>query len=354
MEPAKNLKERIRHSLHLERALRLVWQSAPGWTAANFGLILIQGLLPLVSLYLMKLIVDAVTAGLLSPDKTDSLRKVTILILLAGGVAIFAACCRSLTEIVKETQTQVVTDHVADVIHGKSVAVDLEYYEDPKYYDTLHRAQQEADYRPTTIMNSLMQLGQSGISLLALAGLLVSFRWWVAAMLFVATVPGVLMRLKYARQMYDWQSQHTQAQRRAYYYHWMLTDGGHAQEIRLFGLGPLFMDWFRALRQRLRVEKLQISARRSLADLITQASATVAIFGALAFVAYQTVAGMITLGDMVMYYGAFQRAQGSLQDIWTSLTGLYEDNLFLANFDEFLDLKPKLVDPPRRQRSLTL
>ena len=345
MQPAKTIKEKIRHSLHLERALRLVYQSAPGWTAANFGLILIQGLLPLLSLYLMKLIVDAVTAGLLSPEKTDSLKKVILLILLAAAVALFAACCRSLTEIVKEAQTQVVTDHVADVIHGKSVAVDLEYYEDPSYYDTLHRAQQEATYRPISIMNSLMQLGQNSISLLALAGLLVSFRWWVAAMLFVAMVPGVLMRLKYASQMYDWQRQHTQAQRRAHYYHWMLTDGGHAQEIRLFGLGPLFMDWFRELRKRLRVEKLQISARRSLADLISQASATLAIFGALAFVAYQTVQGMITIGDMVMYYGAFQQVQGALQSIWTSLTALYEDNLFLANFNEFLDLKPKLVKP---------
>ena len=79
--------------------------------------------------------------------------------------------------------------------------------------------------------------------------------------------------------------------------------------------------------------------------MITQASATLAIFGALAFVAYQTVEGTITIGDMVMYYGAFQRAQGSLQEIWTSLTRLYEDNLFLANFNEFLDLKPKLVEP---------
>ena len=346
MKPAETIKEKIRHSLHLERALRLVWRSAPGWTAANFGLILIQGLLPLVSLYLMKLIVDAVTAGLVAPEKSAALSKVILLIAIAAAVALFAACCRSLTEIVKEAQTQVVTDHVADVIHGKSVAVDLEYYEDPKYYDTLHRAQQEATYRPTSIMNSLMQLGQSGISLVALAGLLVSFRWWVAAMLFVATVPGVLMRLKYAKQMYDWQRQHTQAERRADYYHWMLTDGSHAQEIRLFGLGSLFMDWFRELRKKLRVEKLQISARRSWADLISQASATLAIFGALAFVAYQTIKGAITIGDMVMYYGAFQLAQGSLQEIWTSLTSLYEDNLFLANFSEFLDLKPKLMKPP--------
>ena len=345
MKPAASIKEKIRHSLHLERALGLIWQSAPGWTAANFGLILIQGLLPLVSLYLMKLIVDAVTAGLMAPEKTEALNRVILLIVMAAVVALFAAVCRSLTEIVKETQTQVVTDHVADVIHGKSVAVDLSYYEDPTYYDSLHRAQQEATYRPTSLMNSLMQLGQNGISLLALAGLLVSYHWWVAAMLFVATVPGVLMRLRYAQKMYDWQRQHTKAQRRTEYYHWMLTDGGHAQEIRLFGLGTLFMGWFRELRKKLRVAKLQISARRSLADLITQASATVAIFGALAFVAFQTITGAITLGGMVMYYGAFQRAQGSLQEIWISLTSLYEDNLFLANFNEFLDLKPKLVKP---------
>ena len=51
------------------------WQSAPGWTTANFGLILIQGLLPLVSLYLMKLIVDAVTAGLMAADKIEPLKR---------------------------------------------------------------------------------------------------------------------------------------------------------------------------------------------------------------------------------------------------------------------------------------
>ncbi len=346
MKPAETIKEKIRHSLHLERALRLVWRSAPGWTAANFGLILIQGLLPLVSLYLLKLIVDAVTAGLIAPEKSAALSQVSFLIASAAAVALFAAGCRSLTEIIKEAQTQVITDHVADVIHGKSVAVDLEYYEDPKYYDTLHRAQQDATYRPASIMTSLMNFGQSGISLLALAGLLVSFHWWVAFILFAATLPGVWLRLKYANRMYDWQRRHTQAERRANYFHRMLTDGGHAKEIRLFGLGSLFMGWFRELRGKLRRERLRLSSRRSLADLTSQASATVAIFGTLAYVAFQTVQGAITIGDMVMYYGAFQRAQGSLQGIWSSLTTLYEDNLFLANFSEFLDLQPKLVGPP--------
>jgi len=345
MKPPPTIKEKIRQGLHLGRALSFVWQSAAGWTLANFGLILIQGLLPLIALYLMKLIVDAVSAGIISPDKPLALKKLAFLIVLAALVALFAALCRSLTEVIKEAQTQAVTDYVSDVVHAKSIVVDLEYYEDPSYYDTLHRAQQEAAFRPTSILNSLMNFGQSGISLLAMAGLLISFHWGVAAILFAAVVPGVLMRLKYANQLYAWQRERTQTERRSHYFHQTLVDSGYAKEIRLFGLGALFRGWFRDLRAKLREEKLKITVRRSLFDLIAQASAILAIFGTLAFIVYQAVKGKISLGDMVMYFAAFQRAQSSLQEMWTSLTGLYEDNLFLTNFNEFLDLKPKVAEP---------
>jgi ATP-binding cassette subfamily B protein len=335
----------IKRRLHLGQALRVVWDSAPGWTAANFGLTVLQGMLPLLALYLLKLIVDAVTASLSAPDKALAFTRLAFLIALAGLVAIVGVFCRAVVEIIKEAQSQVVTDHVSDVIHAKSIAVDLEYYEDPKYHDTLHRAQQEAAFRPNRILDGLMQMGQSGITLVALAGLLFSFHWGVAVILFAATIPGVLMRLKYADQIFDWQLKRTQTERWAYYFHWMLTDSGHAKEIRLFGLGPLFRSWFRHVREKLRRERLKITTRRSFLEWITQASGTLAIFVTLAVIAYHTVRGAITIGDMVMYYQAFQRAQGSFQNILSSLTSLYEDNLFLSNFHEFLGLKPRVEEP---------
>jgi ATP-binding cassette subfamily B protein len=345
MRPAEDIATRIKHGLHLGRALRVVWQSAPGLTAANMVLIAIQGMLPLLALYLIKLIVDGVTAGIVAPDKAVAFWHVAFLIVLAGLVALFNSLCSSLAEVIRETQSQVITDYVSDVIHAKSVEVDLEYYEDPKYHDTLHRAQQEASFRPTRILSSLMQFGRSGISLVALAGLLFAFHWAVAVILFAATVPGVFLRLKYANRMYRWQRQRTETERRALYFHWMLTDSDHAKEIRLFGLGPLVMGWFRDLRKRLREERLKITTRRSFSELVTQASSTCAIFGTLAFITYQAVRGLITIGDMVMYYGAFQRAQAALHEILSSLTGLYEDNLFLSNYNEFLDLRPRVVEP---------
>jgi ATP-binding cassette subfamily B protein len=322
-----------------------VWQSAPGWTLASFVLLIVQGVLPLLLLYLMKLVVDAVTTGLAAPDKGVAFRQVALLIGLMGAVTLVGALCRSLAGLVSEAQSQVVTDHMSDILHAKSIEVDLEYYESAQYYDTLHRAQQEAPYRPTRIVNGLVQVGQNGISLLAMAGLLFSFHWGVAAVLFAAVVPGVLVRLRYAGKMYRWQRQRTPTERHAWYFHWLLTGDVHAKEIRLFDLGPLFIRRFRDLRQQLRRERLEIATKRSVAELVTQASATLAIFGSYAFIAYRTVQGTITLGDLVMYYQAFQRGQGFLQEMLGGLAGLYEDNLFLSNLYEFLDLKPKVVEP---------
>ncbi|EKD29189.1 MAG: hypothetical protein ACD_79C00023G0001, partial [uncultured bacterium] len=69
------------------------------------------------------------------------------------------------------------------------------------------------------------------------------------------------------------------------------------------------------------------------------------MYGSYAYVSFQAIDGKVTLGDMVMYYQAFQRVQAFFQGILSSLAGLYEDNLFLSNLYEFLDLKQTVPEP---------
>lgn len=337
--------QKIKRSLRLDRALRFVWQAGPGWTISSLAIVFLQGLLPLLTLYLMKLIVDGVIFAIGAADKVAAFRDVVLLIILAGVVALVNALLQLIGAYVKEAQSLTVTDHMYDILHAKSIEVDLEYYENPHYLDTLHRAQQEGPFRPTHILDGLMQVGQNGLSLLAMAGLLISFHWAVAVVLFAAAIPGVLVRLKYSKRLFRWQRKRTPAERRAGYYDWLLTGYNHAKEMRLFDLGGLFMGRFRDLRQQLRHERLELVKRRSAADFVAQASAALAVFGSFGFIAYRTVGGVITLGDMVMYFQAFQRGLGFLRQVLGGMAGLYEDNLFLANLYEFLDLKPKVKEP---------
>jgi ATP-binding cassette subfamily B protein len=331
----------------LLRGLRLVWDSAARWTAAQLALLVVQGLLPLATLYLMKLIVDAVTGAVGAADPEASYRPIVILILIAAGVALTSAVLRVLTTLVGEVQSLRVTDRVHDSLHSKSIEIDLSYYENAEYHDTLHRAQLEAPHRPTRIVNGIALVVQSGISLIAVMALVLSFHWSVALILLAAGIPGMLVRVQYSRRLYRLQRYQTTTQRRTRYFNSILTTEPYAKELRLFGLGALFRTRFRELARRVREERLQLVARRSVLEFVAQVFAVAAVFGIFVVVARRTLSGEITIGDMVMYFGAFQRAQDFLREFLGGLAGLYDDNLFLTDLNTFLTLEPKVAEPAR-------
>ncbi len=338
---------KLKHALKLDHAVKLVWKAGPERAVLSITLIIFQGLLPIASLYLIKLIVDTVTFSISTQDKTAALKPLIILISLSAGVALAQALCQLLINIVQEAQAFFVTDHVSHVLHEKSIQVDLAYYENPDYYNTLHRAQEEGPYRPTHIVIGLMQIGQSGVSLLAMTGIVFSFHWGAAVILFLATLPGLIVKLKYSDRLFLWQQQATKKERKAGYFSWLLTGAAYAKEIRIFGIGELFAARFTGLRSRLRSERLAISQKRELSDFIAQSGTIVALFSAFGFMIYRTIHGMITIGDMVMYFQAFQRGISHLKTFLTSLAGIYEDNLFLSNFYEFLAVKNTIQPPPQ-------
>lgn len=342
----ESLKEKAVNVLRLKRALSLVWKSAPGWTLVSAFLVVLQGTLPLASLYLMKLIVDSVTAGMNSLNQEAAFGHILFLISLAAGVAFLTALSRSVSSVVSEAQAALVSDHILDLLHTKSIEADLEYYENPKYYDTLHRAQNDAPFRPTHIVNGLVQIGQSSLSLVAVFGLIASLSWVVAIALTITAIPTAFVRFIYSDKIYRWQLACTAKERKAWYFHWLLTGDSHAKEIRLFELGPLFIKRYHKLRKELRTERLSIIYRRSAADLMAQTVAVVAIFGGFVFIVQRAFQGSLTLGDLVMYFGALQQGQSYLSSLLGSFAGLYEDNLFLTTLYEFLDLKPAVKESP--------
>jgi len=340
-------KPKLRDALHLGAAIKLVWRAAPSWTVLNVALAVVQGILPLFAVYLMKLIVDAVTQGITAADHAAAFRTAAFYILLAAAVGLATALLRSLGTLVSEAMGQVVTDHVSDIIHSKSIAVDLEYYENSKYYDALHRAQQEAPSRPMRIVTDLLSTAQSFISMIAMAALLFTLHWSVGLIVVLAAIPGALVRVRFSRKMYAWQRARTMAERQTWYFHWLLTDGTRAKEVRLFGLGELFRGLYRDLRQILRKERIGIATRRAWADFASGAAAVLAIFGIFAYIVWQTISGAISLGSMVMYYQAFQTGLSSLQAVLGGLAGLYEDNLFLTYYHEFMTLEPRVLAPAK-------
>ena len=131
------------------------------------------------------------------------------------------------------------------------------------------------------------------------------------------------------------------------YFHAMLTSDGHAKEVRLFNLGSIFASRFEALRERIRRERSSLLTRRSLADLAAHVAVIAPLFALFGVLAHRAVQGLLSIGDLVMFYQAMQRAQSNLQQFAQGIGDLYENHLFLTNVHEFLALRPVIRDAPR-------
>jgi ATP-binding cassette subfamily B protein len=89
----------------------------------------------------------------------------------------------------------------------------------------------------------------------------------------------------------------------------------------------------------------RVDLKNALFEIAGNIISVTAVFGSYAFIAYHTVQGSYTLGDLVMYYQAFQRGQGFLREFLGGIASLYDNNLFLSNLYEFLDLKTRNPEP---------
>src|SRR5687768_87350 len=338
------MRERLAGSLRLTRALRLVWEGSRVLTIVSFLLVLLQALLPLAVLYLTKLVIDALYAVAQGGDIAFS--HILMLLGLAAGAGLLGSLLGVISGLVAEDHSNRVTDRVLGTLNRKSVEMDLRYYEDATFHDSLHRAQRDAPYRPTAVLNNMLRLTQAGLLIVGIVGLLVTIHWLLAVFLFLAVLPSVLVRVRHADRYYKWQKRTSQLDRQVGYLSYLLLQPPTAKEVRLFGLGEVLADRYQELLRRLRRESFDLSKTRGGGDAIAQTVAAVVVFGAFVYIAWRTYQGDLSIGDLVMYFGAVQRGQSAAQGLFSALAGLYEDNLFLTTLEEFMAVEPEITAPP--------
>ncbi|MFQ6026174.1 MAG: ATP-binding cassette domain-containing protein, partial [Dehalococcoidia bacterium] len=331
------------------RGLGLVWQCSRWMMVTNVALTVVQGVLPVISLYLIKLLVDAVAAAVSNPDKAAAFQQVALIIGIQGMMAILSMVLGSIGGLVREVQGMIVSDRMQDILNDKAVEADLEYYESSSYYDTMTRAQQDAPQRPMRILGSLMSIGQSSVTLVSVAVLLLAFHWGITLMIFAAAIPAFAVRVRFSRIMYRWLRQHTPQQRKIGYLGWLITRDIHAKEIRLFGLGNLLTKQSHDMRGDLRKKRIKIAVRRTGESFGASSIALIIAFAGLVFIGFRAVHGALTVGDLVMFFEAFRRMQGHLDTVSSGVTSLYDNNLFLNNLFEFLGLRRKIAEPVEPQ-----
>ncbi len=95
------------------------------------------------------------------------------------------------------------------------------------------------------------------------------------------------------------------------------------------------------------LEDRALTIRRDVWGFLLGLVATLALYGAYAWIAVTAVAGAITLGAMTMYLMLFRQGQSAVSAVLSAVGGMYEDNLYLSTLYDYLETP--VVMPHGRQ-----
>ena len=319
------------------RAIELVWSTNRALTIALAVLTVIAGILPASVAYVGALIVDAVVAAIRAGG-TEATRVVEFVILEGALVASIAAAQRGLSLCQSLLRAQL-GQRVNVMILEKALTLELRHFEDSEFYDKLTRARREASTRPLSLVTRTFGLVQNGISLMSYGALLVHFSPWAVAVLLLAGLPAFVAEAKFsgdAFRLFRWRSPETRMQM---YLETVLAREDHAKEVKLYGLGPRLLERYRDIFRRLYREDRALTIRRDAWGFGLGLIATLALYGAYAWIAVSTVRKVITLGQMTMYLALFRQGQSAVSAMLSAVGGMYEDNLYLSTLYEYLETK---------------
>jgi ATP-binding cassette, subfamily B, bacterial len=317
------------------RAIELVWTTNRRLTIGLALFTLIGGLVPAVVAYVGKLIVDAVVLASRTGLESDRMAALGYLGFEAVMVAIQSGSKQGLA-LSQSLLRVLLGQKVNELILEKALTLNLSHFEDSEFYDKMTRARREASTRPLSLVGRTFGLVQDSLTLITYGGLLIQFSVWAVAMLMVAAIPAFVAETRFAGaafRLFRWRTPETREQN---YLEWLIGNESPAMEIRLYQLGGMLLDRYRAIFHRLYAEDRDLTIRRGLWSYGLGLISSAAFYGAYVWIVLETIAGKITLGELTMYLVVFRQGQGAFASLLSSVGGMYEDSLYLSNLYEFL------------------
>jgi ATP-binding cassette, subfamily B, bacterial len=319
------------------RAMNLVWTTSRILTIMLAVFTLVAGLLPAGIAYIGKLIVDAVLLSAQQVADVNTRNPLIYVALEASAIALLTASQRGLS-VCQSLLRVLLGQRVNEMILEKALTLELTQFEDSEFYDKMSNARREASSRPLSLVTRTFSLVQSAISLVTYGILLTKLSIWALAVLIIAAMPAFFAETKFASQafrLFSWRAPETRQQ---HYLEILLAREDFAKEVKLYQLGKMLLGRYRNVFQQLYHEDRDLTWRRGVWGYLLGLLSTATFYIAYAWIVVETIAGKISLGDMTMYLTVFRQGQTTFSGALTSIGGMYEDNLYLSNLYDFLEV----------------
>jgi ATP-binding cassette, subfamily B, bacterial len=303
---SRSLKERFGALRNLWPFLLMVWRTSPQLTAASLLLRLVRALLPVAALYIGKLIIDDVVLLVQAPDKPETLQRwlqsgllnrLGLLLLAEFAMAVMTDVLGRVVSLVDSLLSERVSNASSVRLMEHAATLDLEDFEDAGFQDQLERARRQTSGR-MALIGQLFSQAQDIVTVASFAAGLILYAPWLIVLLLVALVPAFVGEAHFNAQSYSLDYGRTPQRRELDYVRQTAASVETAKEVKIFGLNGFLIDRYVRLATDFYMANRRLAERRAGWGALFTAIGTVGYYLAYAYVAWRTLAGQFTVGDL--------------------------------------------------------
>lgn len=339
-------KERVAALKNIPAFFKLVWETNRIMTLTNILLRVIRAALPLLILYVGKLIIDQVV--LLIRDHSVLHSYLWKLVIIEFALAIAADALGRVITLIDSLLGDLFSNHTSVKIMEHAATLDLDQFEDATFYDKLERARQQTLGRTVLLSQVFGQL-QDLITMGFLAAGLMAFNPWLILLLLIAILPAFLGESYFNDQSYALTRSQTPQRRELDYLRYIGASDETAKEIKMFSLSGFIINRFKVLSDKFYDDNKRISVKRSLWGTFFAVLGSIGYYAAYVYIISATISGTISLGELTFLAGSFRQLRTLLESILTRFTTVSQGAIYLSDFFEFFNIEPK-IHPPKNPR----
>jgi ATP-binding cassette subfamily B protein len=334
--------------------LREIWATSKPLTVASLGLRLIRALLPIITLYIGKLIIDEavrlVGLGLGFDDlgtawRSGHLTHLLWLLLFEFGLAILSDLLGRMVSYADGLLSELFTNATSIRLMEHAATLDLEDFEDPDLQDKLDRARRQTMGR-MNLMSQLFGQVQDTITVISFAIGLLVYAPWLILLLAIALVPAFVGEAHFNALNYSLNFQWTPERRQLEYLRQMGASVETAKEVKIFSLNRFFIARFKQLSDKFYAANKALAGKRAFWGTLLAALGTLGYYVAYAYIAWRTVKGDFSIGDLTFLAGSFRRLRQLLEGLLIGFSQVASQALFLDDLYSFFEIKPEIASQP--------
>jgi ATP-binding cassette subfamily B protein len=349
-----SLRERFDAMRNIGPFLRLIWATSRWLTLSSIGLRVARAFLPILMLYVGKLIIDEAVrlVGLDLPfdmlDEawlTGELRPLFWLLAVEFGLAILSDLLGRLVGYSDSLLSELFTNATSVRLMEHAATLDLEDFEDPDLQDKLDRARRQTMGR-MSLMGQLFGQMQDAITVVSFAIGLLVYAPWLILLLAVALIPAFIGESHFNALGYSLNFQWTPERRQLEYVRQTGASVETAKEVKIFNLHRFLVERYRTLAHRFFLANRALARRRAFWGTVLAALGTLGYYIAYAYIAWRTVRGDFSIGDLTFLAGSFRRLRQLLEGLLVGFSQVAGQALYLDDLFSFFEIEPEITSPP--------